>query len=531
MSEPRSVADRFRAGARRYPILADAIRWALPALIFGGVLRLLLTNYLPYAMWGADSRSFYTFAHKFVGTGALSLGEKRRYLYPLLMLPVSYLPGGALRWLPILQHTFGCLTLLALAYVVRKTLAYWRLWIVPVTLVYAGLPIVLWCEHELLGDHLFFCLLIWSFAGWIAWVSQAEAQRARRLFWTFFIPFALFILTKPAGRFVWPGLLLGFLMVKAWKTLRWPHAIALLALLAVTPTVGSNRQGAWLLYDATFPLTRLDTPQHADYKAEIRDAVEGYRHNLDVYYAYQHKETFYFLRDPGEQDERPLWKALDANPKLKDRLYFDLAFEGIKARPDLFLYLGLQRLAFDANASDFPERHFADGEFIDHIEQYYREAEKDPRSPVRIALALPRTGPAPPYSEFQKKLEPAPGSWPARFVQSCVHAYGTKLDLFWHPNQFRTETRLSDLRPTFLFWWLLAGLILSFLPRYRKTLGVWALTSSGYVYAVYLIAVVNVHYFAPIWPMVLVFAAIPGDVILRGLFRGRRERAPGPETT
>ena len=170
---------------RRHPLLADSLRWALPALVFGGILRILLTAYLPYAFWGADSRSFFAFAHRFLATGAFHLPAKRRYLYPVLMLPVSLLPGGPLRWLPFFQHSFGWLTLLPLAYAVRRTLIFWRLWIIPVTVIYAGLPIALWCEHELLGDHLFFALLIWAFAGWVAWVSQASPSRARQLFWCF----------------------------------------------------------------------------------------------------------------------------------------------------------------------------------------------------------------------------------------------------------------------------------------------------------------------------------------------------------
>src|SRR5262249_3885932 len=150
---------------------------------------------------------------------------------------------GPLRWLPILQHTFGWITLVPLAYVVRKTLVTWRLWIVPVTVVYAGLPIAVWVEHELLGDHLFIALFLWSFAGWVAWVSQESRARAHRMFWLFLVPFALFILTKPAGRFVWPGLLLSLIGVKAWRLLGWRESVALLAILAVTPTVGSKKQG------------------------------------------------------------------------------------------------------------------------------------------------------------------------------------------------------------------------------------------------------------------------------------------------
>ncbi|HEY3898352.1 MAG TPA: hypothetical protein VGM54_07050 [Chthoniobacter sp.] len=519
-----SLAEKFRAFARRHPLLVDSLLWAVPALIFGGLLRILLTSYLPYAFWGADSRSFYTFAHKFLNHGALSLGDKRRYLYPLLMLPVSYLPGGPLRWLPFFQHAFGWITLAPLAYVVRKTLVLWRLWIVPVTVIYAGLPVIVWREHELDGDTLFFALLVWTFAGWMAWVTQSDSGRARRLFWWFLVPFALFIATKPSGRFVWPGLLLALLFVKSWRVFRWPQWVALFAVLAITPTVGSKKQGAWLFYDATFPLTSLDTPLHADYKAEIRDLVLRYRQGLDVYHATQRKEPFFFLRDPGDQDQRPLWKALGKDERLKNKIYLDLALEAVKTRPDLFLYLGLQRVAFDANVSAYETFRFDDGSFIESSTQFYQEAQESEESPLRIAYDLPRKGPVPDYATFQKKLEPAPNSWAARAVRACENAYGKKLDFLRYPPGPESLYRLSHVRLTFLGGWLCLALLLVWLPRYSRTLGVWAIITLGYVFGVYLISVENVRYIAPIWPVCFVLLAVPADFFLAMIF-ARREGA------
>jgi len=522
------LGESRRGWFRQHPLVVDALCWAVPALLFGGLLRILLISYLPYGFWGADSRSFYVFAHKFVSHGALSLGDKRRYLYPLLMLPISYLPGGPLRWLPIFQHAFGWITLVPLAYVVRRTLVTWRLWIIPVTVLYAGLPIAVWVEHELLGDHLFYALLIWTFAGWVAWVSQESPARSRRMFWAFLVPFALFIITKPSGRFVWPGVLLGFIGVKAWRVLGWREIVALLLILVVTPTVGSRKQGAWLVYVATFPLTRLDTPLHADYKAEIREPVERFRQKLEVYHAYQDKEPFYFLRDPGDQDARPLWKALGKDETLKNKIYLNLALEGIKARPDLFLYLGLQRVVFDANISAYGLSRFDDGSYIENTAPFYKEAQESEDSPLRIAFDLSRKGPVPDYAEFQKKLEPAPDSWRARFVRACVGAYGTKLDILRYPPVPQKEFRMSLVRPSFLGCWLAVGLCLVWLPRYRRTLGVWSLIALGYTFGVYLVSVVNVHYIAPIWPVVFVILAVPGDALLAKLLH--RDQGPIPPT-
>ena len=80
--------------------------------------------------------------------------------------------------LPLFQHAFGLSTLLPLAYAVRKTFVCWRLWIVPITVVYAGLPIVLWCEHELLADHFFFATLLWTWKCRSSWFLSSAVRRS-----------------------------------------------------------------------------------------------------------------------------------------------------------------------------------------------------------------------------------------------------------------------------------------------------------------------------------------------------------------
>jgi len=208
------MSERLRSFWSRHPILREVMIWAIPALIVGAILRGLMLSYLPYAYWGSDSRSYFSFAHKLLSEGYISLDEKRRFFYPIFMVPVSLLPGAPLKWLAWIQHGFGLLTLLPLAYAVRKSFVHWRWWIVPVTVLYAGLPVILWYEHELLGETMMFAGVVWAFAGWCAWVSEERRARAEQLFWWFFVPFTLVILTKPSARFFWPGLLLGLLAVQ-----------------------------------------------------------------------------------------------------------------------------------------------------------------------------------------------------------------------------------------------------------------------------------------------------------------------------
>jgi len=204
---------------------------------------------------------------------------------------------------------------------------------------------------------------------------------------------------------------------------------------------------------------------------------------------------------------------MEGNEKMKDKVYLDLALEGIKARPDLFLYLGVERIVATGSSLDFCGSLFNDGAFSAEFAEYYQDAAENGDVPVRMALGLPKNAPAPPYEEYRRKLEPAPGSWPARVVQACDRAYGKRLNLFRFPPLPAEQSKVSLARPTFLCVWLAAGALLSLLPSYRRTLGAWAIISVGYVFGVFLVSMVFTRYFAPVWPVLLPLLAIPVDLI------------------
>lgn len=516
MTSKISLGARIQRFLRLHPLLRETLQWAMPAMVFGAVLRALLVSYLPYAFWGPDARSFYKFPHTLLTEHYVSFPEKRRFLYPLLMVPVSLLPGAPLRWLPLFQHALGLLTVLPFAYLVRKTMVHWRLWMLPATLFFAGFPLFVWYEHELLGETLFFDTLVWTFAGWAAWVGEKRIERSRRLFWWFFVPFALFLATKPSGRFVWPGIFAGLVLTLAWRRLDWRRIIALGLLLGLTPFVGSKKQGAWILYVATFPLTQTETPLHAEYKAEIRDSVVRMRAQSDVYYFLQDNEPFLLVRDPGDQDARPLWKGLGKDEKLKSKVYFDLAFEGIRAEPRLFLHFAWQRIVASADFSAFDRTRFNAGFYREHTKEFYTEAEQSEASPVRLVFALPAHGPLPPYEEFARRLDPAADSLAARCVRAIVGLYPAEaLDFFRFPKVPPIERKISLMRVAPFGWWLFAGMLLSFLPRYRLTLGVWTVVATGYLFGVFIVSLTNVRYFAPAWPVFLIVALIPADALVQ----------------
>jgi hypothetical protein len=517
------MSNRLRLFFQRHPLLRDALIWAVPAIIVGAVLRLLLLSYVPYAYWGSDSKSYYSFVHQLLEQGVVNLDEKRRYLYPFFLLPVSLLPGEPLRWLAWLQHGLGLITLIPIAYVLRRTLNEWRWWVIPITLAWAGMPMVLWYEHELLGETLFFDLIVWAIAGWCAWTNESYVPRAHRLFWCFFIPFSLFILTKPSGRFVLPGVCVGLVITMAWRRMKRTHWAALALLAAATLSTGSKKQGAWLLYVATFPLTSLSSPSHADYKAEIRDMVEPLRRDIHTYYL-RDDGPFKFLESPDEQGTRPLWKALNKDINHRSRVYLDLALEGIRERPDLFAYMSLQRIVASANFSEFKDSRFAGDYYATRFKDDYALAASDlakgRRTSVLTAFAH-REG-LPPWEEFQHRLSPHPNSLPSRLIMTWVRGYKRIADVVRLPRSAQLNERgIENARPTLLGILLLVGMLLSMLPRYRSTLGVWMLVAVSYLFGVFLVTQPNPRYFGPAWAMLLPLVAVPADVLAilaRGLF-------------
>lgn len=495
----------------RHPLVRDALIWSVPAIVLGGFLRALMLPYIPYAYWGSDSGSYFDFAYELLSRGGLSMDAKRRYIYPLWMAFVGVLPGSPLRWTAWLQHFIGLMTLVPLAYTVRKIFAAWRWWIVPVTTVYAGLPVILWYEHELIGDCLFIDFLVWACAGWAAWVNTREPQRTVNWCW-FFVPFALMILTKPSGRFYIPGILIGIILVRAWRSLSWHHAVAFVAVLLLTIGMGRDNQSSWLLYSTAFPLTRLDTPLHAEYKAQIRDLVEESRANIDTYYK---NDRSNFLRFLDRAVGRPLWQKLGRDRTTRTRIYKDLALEGIRSRPDLFLYISFQRILASANSSEFKQMRFGGATYAKRFKHLYEEMVVNTPDYFRFLFALPKSAPIPEYEVVTGWVSPRPHAGATTMLQSYVRWISKRAN-FLATSESHVKGKVTRLRPTLLGWWLAGSTLLSLaLKRYRNTLGVWSIAAAGYLVGTFFLAVPSPRYFAPVWPVLVLLLALPADAAAR----------------
>lgn len=509
----------------RHPLVRQSILWAVPAILFAATLRALLLSYSPYAYWGSDSNSYFSFAERLLTEGKISLYEKRRYCYPFFILPITVLPGAMLRWLAWIQHGIGLATLVPLAYCVRKTSTNWRWLVVPVTVFYGGLPLILWYEHEMLAENLFFAAVVWSCAGWIAWVGEPVLRRKQQLWWWFFVPFAIVVLTKASGRFFWPGVVLGLTAVRAWRFLRWREATAMAVALVLTLKIGQDSQGSWLLYTSAFPLTKLETPLHAEYKAEIRDMVLAARAAVSEFRADENRKWKRFLKNPEEQTDRPRWTALGRNEKLKMKVYREMAWEGIKEHPGQFLVIAWQKIMSSANPDDFKAERFNTDYYPRRFEHLYERYLTESPWRLRTLFGLPHHKPIPDYAEMRRRIEPDPVSRASTWLIAYDEAFERIVQLEYDASDEPLKPSKPDrLAP--MGWWLLAGALLSLLPAYFRRVGVWAIVVGGYLLGVFLVGGANARFFGAAWGVLALLMAVPLDLLIAGArnaFRRRRE--------
>jgi hypothetical protein len=505
----------LRNFGRQHPCVRDAVLWSLPAILFGAWLRWLLLSYQPYAYWGSDSQSYYMFAERIFSWERIDLQEKRRFLYPILMVPVTLLPGAPLRNLAWLQHAGGLLMLISLAYVARRVFVCWRWLIPPITTAAAAIPVTIWYEHELLGENVFFAGVTCACAGWVAWTTQCDRLRARRLWWWFFAGLAMIVLMKPAGRFFWPGVLLALVAVRAWRVMIWPQAASLAAIAGLGTMMGSEGMAAWLLYSTAFPLTRLETPLHAEYKAEARDLVTKARKEIDAWYLVDF-DLKMWLKRTEDDPSRPHWAELGmkGKDKLRTRVYRDLALEGIRARPDLFFYIAVQRIVGSSPLTVFKDSRFDATYFPKMFQRHYEEFSASRPGMIYRIFALPKDRPLPTAAEFMPTLT-RHGTWEERWFKNAMDRVCRILSIAREPLHLPEAQRsIGTFRVEPFGWLLFAGSLLSALPRYRRTLGLWLIIAGGYLFGVFLVGSMNPRFFGAVWGPLFLLAAVPLDVVL-----------------
>jgi hypothetical protein len=348
--------------------------------------------------------------------------------------------------------------------------------------------------------------------------------RARRLWWWFCAAFTVIVLTKPSGRFVVPGVLLGLAAVRAWRTLTWQEVLPIPAVLYLSLTMGTDKQSSWLLYTSSFPLTRLETPLHAEYKAEIRDLVTEARAKLGSYFLLDEVPKA-FLKYPDKHPERPLWAALGKNDKLRPKIYRDLALEGIRARPDLFLFISAQRIVQSSRLDEFKMDRFEADYMARRFEVHYKEISVERPSFPEQLFGFPKGQPLPAYAELSPKLGIHGTAAETRLKAYLLRVQDVLALVVKSAEGTGREWAITAFRIAPCGWLFLAGALLAVLRPYRGDVGLWLLIGVGYLFGVFLVGSANPRFFAAAWPPIILASAVPLDLLLR-LLSGQFRRPP-----
>lgn len=510
------------------PALRDAVAWSIPALLVCGAVRLILLAHLPYAFYGTDSYSYWAFPSTVYFDGEFDFPEKRRWLYPVLLLPTFYLPGAPLGWVALAQRAVGLLSIVPIAYAIRKDLAAWRLWVIPATCLIGLYCMNLEDEQQTGTGSLRYAATCWMLGAWSSW-ADAQRRGGRSLgphWWSFTGAAIGCLLLKPIGRLLIPGFALGCLWSGLWRRMRWIHAIPFALAVPLVMTMGTDRQLNCHLLVTAFPILQMQSPRHAELKSEVADLVADARANLHRYYVADGGDQKTLVQNPSDQDSRPTWRALEGDKALMNRAFRDMALEAFLAHPSTWLHIAYQRVVFLLQS-------VADSKFLGTGEtdplrlrdQYMETRAKENRFRTLCRVFGHGSSPPPPLEELEHKglggLQShairTMGPWLARLSSTLRFA---RID-------DRREDRFA-WSPTIAGALLAAGFLLSLTHRYRDALAPWALAAFGNLAAVsLLVSSIPPRQAVSLVPILILLCLLPLDAAARWLAHLTPNRARG----
>ncbi len=319
----------------------------VPALLLAVWLRWQLLLSIPEAFYGADSNSYLETAYKLWEQQKFVFSEKRRGLYPLLLVLAPLLPGSTAQLVAVLQHLFGLLAIPAIGWITGSVTLRPVLW-VPITTCFAALtPAALWYEHEIIAD----APLYLAFVCALALAFPVSNLHGRRLAWFLGTAF-LCVAIKPHGRPLWLGLILAAALLK-WPIWRWPrvaHGI-LAASVVVIFFTGSSSQGSWLLLSSTLPLVQIEGEKFAEYRRLLAPVIRDARADLLAYPERQGKfKKALSTKDPDGL-LGPEWPPLVRDKARYAAATSYLAREAIRTHPWEYLRLTIIKIAICSSDS------------------------------------------------------------------------------------------------------------------------------------------------------------------------------------
>lgn len=256
--------------------LRELLRWCLPALILGFVLRAALTWSMPYGYVQYDTSDYLGTVYHMMDKHEFWVHSKRSYLTPTLFAAAWLLPVPATITIAAAQHVMGLLATLLVGAIVRLWFRFWRFAIIPVTVLFTSNPSILWYEHTLMGEaqFLFFTLLL-VFAGTLF----ALRPTTKRFVW-FIVSMLLVFGTRLESK-TYILFVLALVVLALWK--RWKRLVLSLAVTVgcylVAFQVGGDRDVSGLVYASIIrfaPTTSASTPDVMPAINEIRERARHF---------------------------------------------------------------------------------------------------------------------------------------------------------------------------------------------------------------------------------------------------------------
>ena len=313
----------------------------LPALLIGAALRISVLLTLPEGYYGADSNSYFQTASTLWTEGKLEVSSKRRWIYPLLLIPAPLLPGSTAQVIAVAQHALGLATIIGIGWITLHLTWRPKLWVPLVTTLAALWPRMLWYEHEIIAEGLLLASIVLAAA--LAF-PIGSLRRPQRLFW-YLLAVGLIVAVKPHGKPLWLGLILSAVLIAGWPW-KWglKSLLAAAASVAIMLSAGSSQQGSWLLLSSALPVVKTEGAKHAEYRAVLKPHIEEARASIWQYPWEQGRYKKQLSASKGDDTLGEDWMLLFKDDKKFTKVAQSLAIEGILSSPVTYTRLVLLKI-------------------------------------------------------------------------------------------------------------------------------------------------------------------------------------------
>ncbi len=478
----------------------------LPALLIGAALRISMIAALPEGYYGPDSNSYFSTAKRLWNEHKWSVGEKRRWVYPVFLAALPPLPGTPSRIVPVVQHVAGLASLIGIGWIVGHVTRRRVIWIPVVTTLVAVWPLILWYEQEIQAEALFASAYILAVA---ALFPTEGLREGRRLMW-FLLAAALVVALKPHGRGLWLGCIGAAVLIAGvpWRW-KWRDIAAASVGLLIIVTSGSSKQGNWLLLSSVLPLVPVTGEKWPEERAELRPLIEETRAQLAIYPWRQGRYKKRVMTDRPGVAISEKWAALTKDKPRFTKVCGDFAKEAIRAHPFEVARLSIVKCALAFARDDAPSRLAPAGFWKEQLDDNEDRWVDNPKE-LELFYGFDKSR----YDAIA--ADGATRKFPAKeFLNGFARAFSFTRD------GHEISPDRYDVRPTWLGVLALAGLCCA-MWRSRELAILW-LPLTLYLATVFAVGDRVDRYVQPVEWVGLVLAAVAVDALLgtaaRGFFR------------